>query len=441
MFQRYIFIEEQCYIIVQKGKGMDKYRLISKGLAVGIILLFVGTCFIPVTAQYIEKPSLLTSSGHWLYVGGKGPGNYTRIQDAIDNASDGDTVFIFDDSSPYRETVVIDKTIRLIGENKNTTTIESNKTMHTITISVNQVNISGFTIRSSSNIAFIGIYIKSNFSMITGNIITDNYYNIFLINSSNNNISGNIIENSNTGIIFINESVKNTISRNNMLDNNACIVFTNKTSDNIITGNVLTNNSFGMLFFKKAQNNRVDGNIITNNNDDSILFSDSNDNFISKNIISHNNGNGINLQNSSNNTISHNRITNNTWCGIYTFGSTNNNNIIGNNIDYNTLGGIYVSNGPFNMNTISGNSFTGNKYAAINLIRSENNTITYNNFKKNKPNAFFLNSYNNMWNGNYWDRPRFLPKFIFGYIGIRWISWINIDWHPAQGPYDIPGIC
>ena len=68
-----------------------------KWLAIGIILLFVGTCIIPAIAQDTEK-SLPSSRGNWLYVGGSGPGNYTRIQDAIDNASDGDTVFVYSGS-------------------------------------------------------------------------------------------------------------------------------------------------------------------------------------------------------------------------------------------------------------------------------------------------------------------------------------------------------
>jgi len=96
---------------------MDKNPLLSKGLAVGIILLFIGTCIIPTSAQDIEKPSLPTSSGNWLYVGGSGPGNYSKIQDAIDNATDGDVVFVYDDSSPYHENLVIPQTsLTLTGE-------------------------------------------------------------------------------------------------------------------------------------------------------------------------------------------------------------------------------------------------------------------------------------------------------------------------------------
>ncbi len=63
-----------------------------KCLAVGIILLFIGTAVIPSTAQNIEKS---TSRGNTLYVGGNGPGNYSIIQDAVDNASNGDMVYVY----------------------------------------------------------------------------------------------------------------------------------------------------------------------------------------------------------------------------------------------------------------------------------------------------------------------------------------------------------
>jgi hypothetical protein len=80
--------------------------MIRKWVAVAAILLFLGTCIIPAMAQYIEKP-FSTSRGGWLYVGGSGPGNYTTIQQAINDASNGDTVYVYDDSSPYKEQVSV----------------------------------------------------------------------------------------------------------------------------------------------------------------------------------------------------------------------------------------------------------------------------------------------------------------------------------------------
>jgi hypothetical protein len=43
--------------------------MIKKWLAIGVILLFLGACFIPAIAQDTEKQS---SRGDWLYVGGSG---------------------------------------------------------------------------------------------------------------------------------------------------------------------------------------------------------------------------------------------------------------------------------------------------------------------------------------------------------------------------------
>ena len=43
----------------------------------------------------IEQSSMYTRNGKTLYVGGSGPGNYTKIQDAINNAIDGDTIYVY----------------------------------------------------------------------------------------------------------------------------------------------------------------------------------------------------------------------------------------------------------------------------------------------------------------------------------------------------------
>ena len=85
----------------------------KKFLAIGIMLLFIGMTISSATGFYLEKQSTFTVlNGNTLYVGGSGPGNYTKIQDAIDNASDGDTVFVY--NGTYYENVVINKSIDLI---------------------------------------------------------------------------------------------------------------------------------------------------------------------------------------------------------------------------------------------------------------------------------------------------------------------------------------
>jgi len=47
--------------------------------------------------------------------------------------------------------------------------------------------------------------------------------------------------------------------------------------------------------------------------------------------------------------------------------------------------------------------------------------------------------FRNIWNENYWNRPRLLPYPIFGIGEFLFFSfrWVVFDWHPAQEPYDI----
>jgi len=104
---------------------MNKYRnFLNYILVVGIIFLFVGMNNNISTADDIKESSKVLSDGNILYVGGSGPGNYSKIMDAVENATDGDTVFVYDDSSPYEdESLNIDKSIILQGENMTTTIV------------------------------------------------------------------------------------------------------------------------------------------------------------------------------------------------------------------------------------------------------------------------------------------------------------------------------
>jgi len=105
--------------------------MIKKCLVVAVILLFIGMCVVPSTAvqELREKPSTIGFDGNTLYVGGSGANNYTKIQDAIDNSSHGDTVFVYsgfyDEYYPKNScSVYIDKEIKMIGEDKYTTIID-----------------------------------------------------------------------------------------------------------------------------------------------------------------------------------------------------------------------------------------------------------------------------------------------------------------------------
>ena len=124
--------------------------LLNKTLVIGIFILFAGMSIIPSSATNFEvnKPYSLSLGCKTLYVGGTGPGNYTKIQYAINDANYCDTVFVLDDSSPYYENVVINKEINLYGENKDTTIIDGLERSYVINIKANDVHIKGFTIKN-----------------------------------------------------------------------------------------------------------------------------------------------------------------------------------------------------------------------------------------------------------------------------------------------------
>jgi len=164
-----------------------------KIIALGIMLLFLGMTISSSTGFNLEKQSTITTlDGNTLYVGGSGPNNYTKIQDAIDNASDGDTVFVY--NGTYYGNLNVSKSINLIGENKDTTIIDGNEIGDVVYVSADWVNIIEFTIKNGSN----GIYLD------------DSYYNF---------ISSNIISNNNKDGIYLRYSDNNIINQNNITSN------------------------------------------------------------------------------------------------------------------------------------------------------------------------------------------------------------------------------
>ena len=324
-----------------------------KCLAVGIILLFIGTVIIPSNGQNAEKSSLPTSTGNTLYVGGSGPGNYTRIQDAIDNASDGDTVFVYNDSSPYYENIHIEKMINLVGEERGTTIIDGQNTIDCITVNANNVTITDFTIQDSGY-WFFGINITdSSYAKIYNNTIINNRaYGISLYRSNNDMIFNNSIS-YNYGGITTRVNSHNVIENNYIYRNEFAGLNIYSYSTNIISNNTIMFSKYGVYIFDVKTKNIIFGNLIYGNLYGIYLYCD----------------NQVILNNTVNNSQTDIVIDgdNNTF---------NNNTIINPSVDYGlTFSSIYNSD-----NKIVHNSFFG---CGITIINSKN--IINNNTVNDKP--------------------------------------------------------
>ena len=82
-----------------------------------------------------------------IFVDLKGHGDHTTIQAAIAAANPGDTIYVW--AGMYNESVVIDKTVTVIGNGTGNTTINGTGIGDTVRVTEDFVNISGFTIKNS----------------------------------------------------------------------------------------------------------------------------------------------------------------------------------------------------------------------------------------------------------------------------------------------------
>jgi len=237
---------------------MKRNNLVKKGVVIAVILLFFSVSVIPSTGTTNVKPTTThATSGNTLYVGGNGTGNYSSIQDAIDDSSNGDTVYVYAYSSPYYENVLVDKSINLIGEDRETTVIDGNGKGSVITVKRDGVTISGFTIQNSGTERwdYSGIEVfQRYYCRIFNNIIRANRNGIFLFCTEYCNVTNNIIISNEVGIIgsgarMIGECYENTISENIISNNtNYGIVCYESYYDGIFSNNTISHNDYGLEF-------------------------------------------------------------------------------------------------------------------------------------------------------------------------------------------------
>jgi parallel beta-helix repeat protein len=231
-----------------------------------------------------------SSFGNTIYVDDDGGADYTKIQDALDAAEDGDTVFVY--RGTYIENLRVNQSINLIGEDRDTTIIDGSEKnfpvwISTIIIRADSVNVRGFTILNEKGFS-CGIFIGMNHNE---NVIVDNniifpWKGIWLSESRNNIIKENIISDAWDGI-YLEGSEDNVITDNILFMNGISGISLNDANNNIITGNVIRKNIFGICCWNSI-GNKISGNNIDSNEEFGIQIEYSFLNIISANNIINN---------------------------------------------------------------------------------------------------------------------------------------------------------
>jgi len=219
----------------------------------------------------------------------------------------------------------------------------------------------GFTLKGNSDFKSKGVTIEGRINVTIKNFqISNFYYGIWLHNSHESEISGNMLT-----------------------ENTGRSIWLGYSDNNIVFNNNITQNYGRSIMLDHSSHNFINNNRIIENGCDAIVVCNANHNRVFKNQIKENNGRGIWLGYSDNNIVFNNNITKNNVNGIELFYSEN--------------------------NTIHGNFIVKNNYYGIKLESSCYNKIYNNNFINNTIQTCIASSLGNVWNaeyclgGNYWS--------------------------------------
>ena len=352
------------------------------------------------------------------------PNNYPSIQSAINAASNDDTIFVA--AGTYRESIVINKPLTLIGQSATLTIIDGGREGNVVNITANRVTISGFTIRNSSVVGYSGgknngVYSPTGNTAlnITGNIITSNEVGLTL-HSSGSVISNNQIVGNKMGGMTLAAAKNNVVSQNQIIGSSAFgISMTMGSSNNTLRNNLMAVNKWNFGFHSPSTLQDCFNDIDTSNtvNGKPIYYwvSQSNKTVPSdagyvalinctritvQDLNLTNNAQGVRLDYTNSSSILRNNIS---TCVDAIHGEYSNNNSISRNLAENNQDGIFLlssSNNVINKNTLASN------LEGIYFLRASNNQFYQNSILNNQKQAVSYDSQNSWDNGavgNYWS--------------------------------------
>jgi parallel beta-helix repeat protein len=212
----------------------------SKSFTLVIVALFIiSLTLMPPATIKVQSKTIIV------------PDDYPTIQEAVNNASAGTTIFVR--SGNYSTQIVVRKPLSLIGEDPDNTIIETPKILKsravsTVEVFSENVTISGFTIKNSY--VAIAVFLEdqehppSQCKIIDNKIITTGL-GISIKGGQNHVISGNYVAGS-SGNAFGFDFSNSLISGNYITGNRAYGIVINSGENVTIYNNTISKNAVGI---------------------------------------------------------------------------------------------------------------------------------------------------------------------------------------------------
>jgi len=261
--------------------------------------------------------------------------NWTKIQDAIDNSSSGDTIHIW--AWTYSENVEVDESITIIGNGTRNTTINASSNGKGFDITSDDVTIKNIEVISCGSTeghngiqiggedaiiehikvsrCFNGISVEGSGVWIANSTFTSNYdfgINVYQGSSSSDAVKvyNNVISwNTKGGVRSVEDD---TVIKSNLIHNNSggSGIYFEDADDSVIENNTIIDNLFNIKYFNNAVRVLIKNNVISGSDNQGIYVgSNANYGVIEGNTITDSGSVGIFVQSSDyyylgNNTVS-----------------------------------------------------------------------------------------------------------------------------------------